>query len=137
VLPGADLSFAYGTFLGVSRAGHAAVLDAMTDPVFDEVRQRVNQDPRLRGVAEREKADLLLAVLPVVCDPDDTGNEFVFAGSPGCPRCGSRSVASFTETNEDAGVAAGHASHRHWESADQSQRQAAITSALDRLLDGT
>lgn len=36
-LPWADLSFFYGTFLGVTRRGEVAVLDSFSDPVFDEV----------------------------------------------------------------------------------------------------
>ena len=135
-LPGADLSFAYGTFLGVSPSGETATLDSLGDSVVDDVSVRVGLDERVGGLSERERRDLVFDVMSAVCDPDAQGQPFVFNGSPGCPQCGSRTVADFVQTDRDAGVAGGPIRHHGYDALDETGRQALVTSTLDRLLDG-
>jgi hypothetical protein len=120
----------------VSKHGETAILNSLVDSVFDDVGARVGRDHRVQGLTHREWSDLVLAVLSAICDPDGRGEPFVFTGSPGCPHCGSRTVTDFVETECDLGVAGGPISHRRYDAAEHAARQALISSALDRLLDG-
>lgn len=136
VLPGCDLSFAYGNFLGVSRNGEAAVLEAVGSETFDELRLLIDVDPRVRGLTSRERISLLHEALSLVFDPDSRGDDFAFVGSPGCPNCSSRAIASFTETSEPVPVRAGRVTHHRWDSMTDDEQRRLVTSFLDRSVDG-
>ena len=56
--------------------------------------------PTPRGMTDSARIALLHEVLSVTFDSDDGGNALVLGQTPGCPRCGSRSIEPFTETDE-------------------------------------
>jgi len=136
-LPGADLSFAYGKALGLSRNGAVALLDAFADEVFADLNQRLAADGRVSGLTERQRLDLLQDLVEVVYDPDGAGSGYVISGSPGCPRCGSRNVDWFEETERPAlEVTVATMTHDGWDAFDEAERCAVISSFLDHRLDG-
>ncbi|MEO5843177.1 MAG: hypothetical protein ABIQ73_06070 [Acidimicrobiales bacterium] len=134
-LANADLSFAYGVFLAHSVSGSVAIFDA-SDPTFDEVQHLVEQDNHVHSLTSGERVELLHEVLPVAMDPDSNGNPFVIAGSPGCPACGSRSVADFRETSDSAGEVDQRVTHYTWQSLPAPERATKVQDRLHTLLDG-
>jgi hypothetical protein len=123
-LPGADLSFFYGWFLGISPGAEAVVFDAVSFDGFDELAALVDSlaDKRLREGPGRGTA----VALTEVCDPDSRGNRYVFTGTPGCPTCTSAKVETFTETLDRWALGAGEATHVKWDSM-------AVSARLTRL----
>jgi hypothetical protein len=172
-LPGADLSFQYGAFLGVSRNLEAVVFEAVTYPGFAELWSIINsladdlpdhapEQPPLvlpsppadthalqaafesflsayvierpsvvTGTALREAPATVTAMaLSVVADPDSRGDRYVFTGTPGCPACGSTSVADFSDTEEPWPRSADPASHREWDGLAYEEKVLRVRAAL-------
>jgi hypothetical protein len=135
-LANADLSFSHGTFLAHSISGAVAIFDSVADPVFDEIQEMLDGDPRLGVLSAGERISLLHEVLPITFDPDPQGNVFVLNGSPGCRQCGSRSVADFTETREVVETVSPHVTHRAWSGRTKPERASAVRAHVNKLLDG-
>ena len=133
---GADLSFAYGTFLARTHSGLVATWEPL-ESQLDEVRRLVEIDPRVSGHTQSEVLDLMLQVAPVTFDPAPSGEYFTLAKTSGCPRCGSLAVAAFTETDDFAGESAGVVAHSEWDNLNHEGRSRRVRACLDRLLDGT
>jgi len=135
-LPGADLSFNYGTFLAVSRHGEVTILDSFQDQILDEVLRLMSDDDRSKALSDEERRQLLMAVLSYVLDRDGHGDRFHLDGSSGCPLCGSRTIGSFASSEEDAGITDRAASHRRWDAMTAEERRQAVGEALDSEVDG-
>jgi hypothetical protein len=112
-LPGVDLSFFYGWFLGVSPSLDAVVFDTVSYPGFEQVRALIDS---VAGELPHEDPGLWTAkVLTEVCDPDRHGNRYVFAGTPGCPACTSTKVETFTGTEQPWLHRAREATYAEWD----------------------
>jgi hypothetical protein len=135
-LADADLAFLYGTFLAHSVSGVVVVIEALSDPSFAEIRNMIDDDPRVASLSSRERVALLHDAFSITLDPDQAGNAFVLVGSPGCPRCGSRSVANFAQTDEPVDIEPRSATHHAWLALSHEQRHRALQYRLDSLLDG-
>ena len=97
-LPGADLSFFYGWFLGVSPNLEAVVFDAVTYQGFDEIKAIIGS---LADEMWDEHPGLRTSkVLSEVSDRDNRGERYIFTATPGCPVCASVKVATFSDTRE-------------------------------------
>jgi hypothetical protein len=117
-LPGADMSFLYGEFLGVSGNAEAVILDTFADSIFDEMLSVALALPPTDSTRS-DLGDLVRRTLREVCDRDSHGDPYVFVGVPGCPTCGSTAVASFRETQEAWPADAATATHQCWDQMDE------------------
>ncbi len=134
VLPGADLSFLYGVFLARSVSGEVAIYDPVADPFFQEVSDILRTDSRAAALSNSEYVALVQDVISVTFDPDSNGQSFVVIGSPGCPRCGSRAVSDFTETDEAIGHVETTVSQANWHSLNAQERRTAVIEQIGRQL---
>jgi hypothetical protein len=127
-LPGIDVSFFYGWFLGVSVNLEAVVLDAAGYEGFDEIQAIIdgladelpNEDPGLRTAK----------ILGQVCDPDQYGDRYTFNATPGCPACASTKVEAFRETEETWPQPARYATTAAWDVMDHHSRVTRVGAAL-------
>lgn len=98
-----------------SASGELAYLDAISDPVYQEVDdllkmlQGENSGPVKRAELQRE-------IFGVTCDPDSSGQTFSINAKPVCPSCGASEMSYWEATDppehiekEVRGV-----SHRRW-----------------------
>jgi hypothetical protein len=131
-LPGVDLSFFYGTFLGVSRNAEAVVFDTFEDPIFDQIDRLVEAQlgPATSTGEKMERGDIIREIVTLVSDPDSAGSPFVFDGTPGCPACGSTKRARWGETDEPWPAAPGILTHQAWDSWSTEQRTQAVVGHL-------
>lgn len=134
-LPGMDLSFSYGTFLGVSRNAEPVILDVLADPAYREVEALVCADPRVDERGSGELGELTRKIVSQVYDRDSRSARFLFDGVPGCPACGSTQVASFRETQDSWPGDVAAARHDTWDAASSDAKSEAVRRTLDRYLD--
>jgi DNA-directed RNA polymerase subunit RPC12/RpoP len=127
-LPGADLSFFYGWFLGISRNLETVAFEVIAYPGLDEIEAILDLIAGELGIPR--PTDWLGQSLTAVCDPDSQGERFIFARTPGCPNCGSTRVREFFGTEEWWPEPAGPPTHQIWESLDRPAKIRAIRDAL-------
>ncbi|WP_052441237.1 hypothetical protein [Streptacidiphilus anmyonensis] len=132
-LPGADLSFSYGAFLGVSSTPEAVLLDAFADPAYAEIQALVSEDERTTGLTAVATGQLARTVAGSVFDPDSNRSPFTFAGTPPCPRCTSSEIALLraTETRWPGDISP--ATHKQWDALTSAEKAAAVSHILSAL----
>jgi hypothetical protein len=123
-LPGADLSFFYGWFLGVSPCADAVAFDTVSFLAFDELQELIGSLGQ--ELPQKDPSRWTARALTEVCDPDTRGDRYVFSGTPRCPTCTSMQVKSFTATQQPWEHKESAATHVQWDSMSRSAR-------LDRL----
>ena len=123
-LPGADLSFFYGWFLGVSPCADAVAFDTVSFGGFDELKELIGSLGQ--ALPQEDPSRWTARALTEVCDPDTHGDRYVFSGTLGCATCTSMQVESFTDTQEPWEHNARAATHVQWDSMSRPAR-------LDRL----
>jgi hypothetical protein len=133
-LPGADLSFHHGVFLGVSATPEAAFLDAINDPAYAEIHALVTQDARTEGMSPADAGGLVRDVVGSVFDPDGMRSPYDFNGTPPCPRCLSSQIELLHETQAPWLGAVIQATHRQWDTLPPAAKAAAVKHVLDNLL---
>ena len=134
-LPGADLSFSYGTFLGRSVAGEVATFDSFGESVWAEVEDLIRVDSRTRFLDLGEVGQLTQGALSFVCDPAPSGNPYVIDETPGCPTCGSTKIDSFIQhPDEPLAIDVPAMTHRVWDRLSSQDKSSAVGGALTRLL---
>ena len=110
---GADLSFRYGTFLGVSPTPEAVFLEIPTDPAYAEIQALVSENARNPGTTAMAAGQLIRSVVGSVFDPDSSSAPFTFAGTPPCPRCTSTQIELPYETKTPWPGTISQATHNH------------------------
>jgi hypothetical protein len=132
-LPGADLSFFYGWFMGISPSLEAVAFDAIAYPGIRELEQILDsvatELPR-----DADRRDLMSVALGAVCDPDSRGHRYDFRGRPTCPACRSGRLSFVVDTEVPWPEPADAPTHAAWEGMDHQSRVAKIRAALG--LDG-
>jgi len=106
------------------------------DPTLDEIATLISADPRTTSLTEVDRSALVQRAVEVTYDTAASGEPFVIRGSPGCTNCGGRTVATFTETDEEWGVAGGVMTHQRWNDLSPPERQRLIDEFLAREVDG-
>lgn len=87
---------AYGEFVMRGQVDSTpALLDAMADPVYEEVDHILRGLGAYRAKSERESAALLQAVFGSACDLARDGTILSVGRNAPCPSCGSRDMASW------------------------------------------
>lgn len=127
-LPGIDLSFLYGSFLGISANLQVVVFDTIGYHGFDKIQAIVNS--LVDELPDKEPGLWTAKVLGEVGDPDPLGARYTFEGTPGCPNCGSRWVASVEETWQPWPEPARDVTHVVWDALDHPSKVAGIRAAL-------
>lgn len=133
ILPGADLSFLHGAFLGVSSTPEASLLEAFGDSVYAEIASLVADDRRSAGLAPGQQGRLVRSVIGQVFDPDSRGSAFDFTGTHPCPQCASVQV-DCRETAIPWPGTVNPATHHQWDSLSPEARAAAVKGVLGTLL---
>ena len=133
-LPGADLSFSYGTFLGVSPTPEAAFLDAPSDPAYAEIRALVSGNGRTAGMTGMIEGQLIRSVVGRVFDPDSDRSLFTFVGTPPCPRCTSAQIDLLHETEIPWPGTISQATHQRWDALTSIEKATAVDRILNDLV---
>lgn len=127
--------FAYGEFLMRSSSGEIRFLEAINDPVFQEVSEILEKTPRLSACDESRRAEVLHAVFGVACDPDSKGILFHVGASPHCTSCGQLDVSEWEGTDPPRFVEVDvtNASHEHWATLSDIEKESLVQEALDAM----
>jgi hypothetical protein len=115
----------YGKFLLFSKSGKVRFLDAINDPVFDEVREMLKAAGAISSSTTPAEADYLHEVFGKTVDRDESGEDFTMARPRSCPRCHSTDLVTLADSfagRIDVPVV----THEHWNSLSESEKQKAI-----------
>lgn len=83
-----ELSFdSYGEFLMRSVAGETVYLNAISDPVYDEVDKLLHELLNEKKFNSFQYANLLQTIFGVACDKDSKGNRYDIKNKPKCNNC--------------------------------------------------
>lgn len=134
ILPGADLSFVYGTVLGVSPSPEAVFFCALGDPAYIEIQALVSRDGRTAGLAPVDAGQLIRSVVGRVFDPDSRGATFDFNRTYPCPQCASIQIELLGETGVRWPGTVRQATHLQWDALPSCEKATAIGRVLSDLL---
>lgn len=82
--------FSYGEFVMRSKSGRYSVyLNALADPVFDEVAGIVKASQLAGNLSDLQITDVQQKAFGIACDPSPDGSPFQIGKPPQCPICGS------------------------------------------------
>jgi hypothetical protein len=132
-----DLLGGYGTRVLRSRTvGSIACVDAIQDPVFQELDRLFSDVPEFVRLAGDQRIKALWAVFGRTCDPDPSGSAYVVDGEPCCPDCGDCGVqfVESVEPPEYIEVDVPSVTHRNWDSLEPTAREAAVQAYLVEYL---
>lgn len=128
-VPAGDV-FPYGELIGFNPAGEGRVFSAFS-PVFDEVRQRWERDPRASAL-DLAGIDVWQVALSTLLDRDDDGHPFLFGGGPACSGCGALfPLTRRDETRLVMGPSAPPQTTHMWDALADPDRSRAIDSATE------
>ncbi len=131
---GADLSFPYGYFLGVSINAEAVYLSAVTDHAYAEIQALAAQDSRWVGMAPMRAGDVIRTVVGRLFDGDSAGSPFIFTGGMPCPRCAAAETQFVRATDIPWPTEIFEATHARWDALSDQERIAEARIALDEAL---
>ncbi len=123
----------YGEFLLRSEMGKEAYLNAISDPVYQEVDNLLKHLPELQNKSAVELAEILREVFGVACDPDEHGSLFSIGADPVCPSCNKRKISYWeaTEPSEFVDKELPSISHNDWISLSDLEKIDLIKNALN------
>lgn len=128
---------AYGEFLLRSVDGSdEAYLNALNDHTYDEVHQLLKSNVEMAQKSANALADILRKIYgAVACDPDSAGGAYQLAGSPKCPACGSREMASWeaTEPPEYVDKEVSPVAHTNWNQLSSEEKAHKVDAELSLL----
>ncbi|WP_036293555.1 hypothetical protein [Methylosinus sp. PW1] len=127
----------YGEFVLRTSTGHAAFLDALHDPTYEEADRMLAANPAISGYSAMKRADLLQAIFgEACCDRAEDGSVFSMTQHPICPRCKSAKIRSWDvkEPVEIVDVDMPTVSHRTWLGMNDKEREARLAESVDRAL---
>jgi hypothetical protein len=87
----------YGEFLMRSVNGQVVYLNALSDPVFEEMNELLHEVCEQNSLDEFQYADLIHNIFGLACDLDSEGNEYSTDNQPNCPNCGCNDPSSWDE----------------------------------------
>lgn len=126
----------YGEFLLRSEGnGTEALLNALSDPVYDEVDGIIQRHPKLRGLTRNQQAQVLRLVFGVSCDLDEDGSLFRIGLNPRCPICGNRDITFWQATEPPIVIEKDLplVTHENWQKLGPTQKKQLVNSELRRL----
>jgi hypothetical protein len=112
---------------------HAAYLDALCDPVFEESSKLVKSYCKNKGITADEMADILHFVFSVTCDNVD-GEILRIDLQPKCPACGSRNMGSWHEIFPYQHWQLPEVTHNMWSTLDDNIRYELISRSISDYL---
>lgn len=124
----------YGEFVMRSEGlGTPAWLDALSDPVFEEVEVLLQEIPEYAALDETARADRHNYVFSTSVDRDSDGSVFLIGGRPRCPICSSREMSAWEFIQggmDDDGVQM--VGHSMWNSLSPAQKRDQVVTAFSR-----
>jgi hypothetical protein len=127
-LPGIDLSFFHGSFLGISANLQAVVFDMFGYRGIEEIQAIVNS--LVNELPDKELGLWPAKVLGEVSDPDPFGARYIFEETPGCPNCGSMWVATSEDTRQPWPETTRNVTQATWDALDHPSKVIRIRAAL-------
>lgn len=92
---------AYGEFLLISENGETAYLNSFEDEAFNELRVLFKkQGKNFEKIDKYNEATIFQTIFSITCDKSPSGGTYSIGGSPVCPKCKSREMASWTEKKQ-------------------------------------
>jgi hypothetical protein len=127
--------FSYGFFIMFSATpGQMAWLEAVTDPVFEEVRGILGGFSDFTTINELARSDVMHLLFSLACDPDPQGRPYWTTTA--CSRCGGFDVKFHAELEqaEVFAVEMPDVTHGAWLALDPSARRLRLRQGLDTYL---
>jgi hypothetical protein len=127
--------FSYGLFVMFSATpGQMAWLEAVTDPVFDEVGAILQGFSDFTTMNELTRSDVMRLLFSLACDPDPQGRPYWL--STACSRCGGFDVKFRAELVQSQVFAVDmpNVTHDAWLALDPSVRTLRLRQGLDTYL---
>jgi hypothetical protein len=125
----------YGEFLMRSETRRTErYLNAITDPVYEEVDRLLRFETRVGSRSERERAEILQSLFGVACDPDEDGGLFQMNLLPRCPDCGAEEIADYasTEPPRIVDLEIPHVTHDQWNALNQAEKLRVLENELQQ-----
>lgn len=129
---------AYGEFLLISENGETVYLNSFKDGVFDELRSLFKKhEKNFKKIDKYNEAKIFQAVFSITCDKSPSDGTYHIGGSPVCPKCKSREMASYGETNppkfisEDIKLVA----HENWNKLSLEEKELRTETAIKEVLE--
>ena len=125
----------YGEFLMRSESGDTVFLNALEDPVYQEVDDILACLLSGQSVSAVKRASLLRKVFGVACDTDVQGYRYGINTSPLCPHCGSIHMEGWeaTEPPEFVDLDLPQVSHCKWIALNPAEKALCLKQALAAL----
>jgi len=127
--------FSYGLFIMFSATpGQMAWLEAVTDPVFDEVGAILGGFPAFTAIGKCPRIGVMHLLFSLACDPDPQGRPYWL--STACSRCGAFDVKFRAEREQPEvfTVDIPEVTHVAWLTLDPSARTLRLRQGLDTYL---
>jgi len=124
--------YLYGEFLLRSRNGGIRYLDAVADPVFDNVSHLVRQVLSEENIKVPDWLDIFQDIFgEVACDPDVDGTYFKMNLPPPCPTCGTYMMQSWDSANSDpVETDVANVTHGGWDRMTEAEKHYHIRTAV-------
>ena len=126
-------SFSHGKFLLRSEGRRSeAYLNAIEDPVYEEVDRILKKSPKTKGKDDIQLAAILRSVFSIACDPDIDGTFFKIGLPPRCPTCGS-DEASYWEAFDPPKFLEKdipHVTHKKWNTLSEKEKEDLVSSSI-------
>jgi hypothetical protein len=122
----------YGEFVARSSRGTLAHVNALEDPVFEEVQQLAEAAITEMGaqLSAPVAGSIVQAAFAVACDPDPGGGDYVIGAHPPCPRCGSQVPSEWVETGAVVPTDVPPTSHSRWSALSPEARHRVVYRAV-------
>lgn len=129
---------AYGKFLLISENGEIVYLNSFVDEVFDELRTLFKKHKKnFRMIDKYNEATIFQSVFSITCDKSSSGGVYRIGGSPVCPKCKSRKMASWGEIDplEFISEDLKPVTHDNWNKLSLKEKELRIEATIKKILD--
>ena len=117
-------------------SGKSALLNAVSDPVYQEVCDIVSSIPEISQKSDIEKSDIIQSVFSLACDVSSENERYKIDLMPRCPSCGSHDMASWEMATPQDSIELEHVTHAYWNSLTSDEKQKLIDSFIKDLAEG-
>lgn len=133
----ATSDFAYGEFIMRSNSGeHWVFLNAFDDPVFTEVADIVDSNPKLQAENKKMVGGLTQSAFSAACDPAPDGSPYRIGWLLRCPKCGGDSLKGWDEEIPPVRVDLPSPAHVEWLSLSMDERRRLIEMVAEEVVTG-
>lgn len=125
---------AYGEFLLRSSSGSLRYLNAMSNPVYDEVSKLVKTLPSSKDKSDIQLASIVRSAFGIACDPDEHGQVLHMDAKPVCPSCENQNITYWeaTEPAEYVDETVEPVTHNKWGELSEKQKVETLLKITDK-----